>query len=172
MILSAALVSGCSGAATEPENPPRSPAATAVTNQEIVTTELRSEATELSTVGPNNQRVFGWNLLTGDATFLGDPVQVRLQGSVEYVNGSGPFGGFLRLVAEDGSQVALVVSGQATSGVQGTEFDGRMEFIGASGAYADVITAGRFVGTRSADLGSPVEVRLELLVERLDNSGA
>lgn len=142
-----------------------------MTNTESVIVELRSEATDLSSVGPDDSRVFGWNLLTGTGTFLGDPVQVRLQGSVEYVDGSGPFGGFLRLIADDGSQVALVVNGQATASEAGTSFDGRMEFVGASGRYADVITAGRFVGTRSDSLGSPVEVTLQLLVERVTLTG-
>jgi hypothetical protein len=166
-ILSVAMVSACSDAATTPQNPPRSPTSEANSNRETVSVQLRSEATDLSTVGPDGRRVFGWNLLTGESSFLGDTVQVRLQGSVEYLDGSGPFGGFLRIVAEDSSQVALEVNGQATSGPDGTDFDGRMGFLGASGRYSDVITAGRFTGVRSAELGSPVEVTLDLLVERV-----
>lgn len=166
-ILSITLVSGCSDAATPQDNPPRSPSTSASTNPEVVTVKLQSEATDLSSVGSDDRRVFGWNLLTGSATFLGEPVQVRLQGSVEYLDGTGPFGGFLRIVAADGSQVALVVNGQALASDTGTTFDGRMEFLGASGQYADVVTAGRFVGSREAALGAPVEVSLQLLVERV-----
>lgn len=169
VILSALVLGGC--AASAAESPTTSitsvdPGSATATN-EVLNSELLSEFSDLNTIGPDDERVFGWNLLVGPSTFQGEPVEVRLQGSVEYVNGSGPFGGFLRIVAEDGSQLALQVNGQATK-TEATTFDGRMDFIGASGRYADLIAAGRFTGSRQAQVGSPVVVELELTVDSLD----
>lgn len=170
VILSALMIGGCATSASQvPATTVTSvdPGSATATN-EVLTTELLSEANDLNTIGADGERVFGWNLLVGPSTFQGEPVQVRLQGSVEYVNGSGPFGGFLRIVAEDGSQLALQVNGQATK-TEATTFDGRMDFIGASGRYADLIAAGRFTGTRQDQVGSPVVVELDLTVDSLDS---
>lgn len=168
-ILSVVALAGCSSTAQiAPPTAPASldPSSVSATN-EVVVTELTSEANELYTVGPDGRRVFGWNLLTGPATFQGEPVEVRLQGSVEYLDGNGPFGGFLRIVADDGSQIALQLNGQATK-TDITNFDGRMDFIGASGRYANLIAAGTFTGIREAEVGAPVEAQLDLTFDRLD----
>lgn len=167
-ILSVAALSGCTSTAQiSPPAPTVSPdpsSGTAI--NEVVLAELTSEANELHTVGPDERRVFGWNLLTGSGTFQGEPVQVRLQGSVEYLDGNGPFGGFLRIVAQDGSQIALQLNGQATK-TDLTTFDGRMDFIGASGRYADLIAGGTFTGTREAEVGAPVKAQVDLTIDQL-----
>ena len=167
-ILSVAVLGGCSSTATITSPTPTvslDPSSGTATN-EVVVAELTSEANELYTVGPDERRVFGWNLLTGPGTFQGEPVEVRLQGSVEYLDGNGPFGGFLRIVAQDGSQIALQLNGQATK-TDITTFDGRMDFIGASGRYADLIAGGTFTGTRDAEVGAPVKAQVDLTVDQL-----
>jgi hypothetical protein len=131
---------------------------------ETVAVDLRSEASDLHTVGPDDRRVFGWNLLTGPATLFGEPVEVRLQGSVEYTDGNGPFDGFLRIVAPDGSQLAFYMDGQATAGTP-TLLPARLEFIGASGRYAAMVAAGQFQGTREAAVGAPVVATIELTID-------
>lgn len=172
-ILSAAALAGC-GSTAQIEAPTATvsldPSSATATN-EVVVADLTSQANELYTVGPDGRRVFGWNLLTGPATFQGEPVQVRLQGSVEYLDGNGPFGGFLRIVAEDGSQIALQLNGQATK-ADITTFDGRMDFIGASGRYADLVAGGTFSGTREAEVGAPVKATVDLTVDRLASPGS
>lgn len=168
-ILSAAVLAGCGSTAditTASPMPSVNPNSGTATN-ELVTAELTSESNELHTVGPDGRRVFGWNLLTGPATFRSEPVEVRLQGSVEYLDGNGPFGGFLRIVAEDGSQIALQLNGQASKSNTTTTFDGRMDFIGASGRYANLIAGGTFTGTRDAEVGAPVKAQVDLTVDSL-----
>lgn len=168
-ILSVAALAGCSSTAqvAVPTVPASLDPSSASATNAIVTAELTSQSNELYTVGPDGRRVFGWNLLTGPGTFQGEPVEVRLQGSVEYLDGNGPFGGFLRIVAEDGSQIALQLNGQATK-TDITTFDGRMDFIGASGRYADLIAAGTFTGTREAEVGAPVKAQVDLTFDRLN----
>jgi len=114
-------------------------------------------------VGPNEERVYGWNLLVGQSTFQGVPVTVQLQGSVSYLDGNGPFGGFITLVAADGSQLAMLLNGEATKD-QITTFSGSLDFIGASGQFADIAAQGAFSGSRSADVGAPVLADLDLVV--------
>lgn len=164
----ALVLAGCSGSADAGDvrlipKPRATPDGTGVVT-EIVRTELTSEARDLHTTGPDGRRVFGWNLLTGRSTFLSDPVEVRLQGSVEYTDGSGPFDGFLRIIAEDGSELDLYVDGQSTAG-DPTDLTGRMDFIGATGRYADMVAVGDFVATRDAAVGSPVKTELVLTID-------
>lgn len=163
-------VAGCNISGGAPSSSPSAQAHTdGSTIHETVTATLTSSFSELHTVGPDNSRVFGWNLLTGPGTLFGQPVDVRLQGSVEYTGGNGPFDGFLRLVAADGSEISLYVDGQATRQPAdeggATEFYGRMNFIGASGSFAGYVAAGDFTGTRAAELGAPVQASLDLYVD-------
>lgn len=170
-----ALLVGCTGAspsstgASVPTTT-TAPAASAIDTAEpgavrtTVTTTLTSEQSDLATVGPGAQRVFGWNLLTGGGTLLERPVQIRLQGTVEYVNGSGPFGGFVRLIAEDGSEMAFTLDGQATEG-DPTQLRGRLDLIGATGAFEQMVAVGSFEASREAAVGAPVEAVLELTVD-------
>jgi hypothetical protein len=82
---------------------------------------------DLSTVGPSNQRVVGWNRLEGRSTFLGVPVAVKLLGAVEYTRGSGPFDGYVSFTAADGSQLVMYLDGQATGEQESTDRFGRLE---------------------------------------------
>ena len=167
----AAVVSGCASGGEATPTPTSSvttaasvdPSGSGVVS-EVVAVELRSEFSDLHTLGPDGRRVFGWNLLVGDSSFLGQPVQVRLQGSVEYLDGNGPFDGFLRIVAQDGSELAFYVDGQATAG-DPTELPARLDFIGATGSYAAMVAAGQFEGTREAAVGAPVVTRISLIVD-------
>lgn len=166
-----AVLAGCAAGGESTPAPPSSATTAASVDptgsgvvSEVVAVELRSEFSDLHTLGPDGRRVFGWNLLTGASSFLGQPVQVRLQGSVEYVDGNGPFDGFLRIVAQDGSELAFYVDGQATAG-DPTELPGRLDFIGASGQYAAMVAAGQFEGTREASVGAPVVTRISLIVD-------
>jgi hypothetical protein len=170
LVLAAVAVatSACAGQSGEATAPASVSVAVAPSGEGVeviqVSTELTSANSDLHTVGPDNSRVFGWNLLTGQSTFRGEPVEVRLQGSVEYNKGSGPFEGFLRIVAADESQLAFRVDGQATAGSP-TQLPGRMYFIGASGRFADMVASGTFAGTREAEVGAPVVTTLNLVVD-------
>lgn len=91
-------------------------------------------------------------------------MHVRLQGSVEYTDGNGPFDGFLRIVADDGSELAFYMDGQATAG-DPTLLPARLDFIGASGQYAQMVAAGQFRGTREAAVGAPVVAQIDLTLD-------
>lgn len=132
-----------------------------------LTTTMTSEATQLATVGPGTPKVYGWNLLKGTGTFLGMPVTVTLQGSVNYINGAGPFEGFVTIAATDGGTIALRLDGNAAPAPDGssTALDGRLEFIGAAGSFQNMVAGGMFHANRNSAVGAPVEAALELTVD-------
>jgi hypothetical protein len=171
LVAGAGVLGGCADtSASGGGGTAAAPSATAIDTAEpgairtTVTASLTSERTELATVGPGAQRVFGWNMLTGQGVLLGQPVQVRVQGVVEYINGSGPFGGFLRLIAEDGSELAFTLDGQATEGDR-TKLRGRLDLIGATGSYEPIVAVGSFEATRDNVVGATVEAVVELTLD-------
>ena len=164
LIASMVLVVGCSSAQSAPTTSASSSTATAAVatgTEYVVTTQLTSAANDLTRLGPNDEHLFGWNLLVGTGTFQGQPVDVRLQGSVNYTNGNGPFGDFLQLIASDGSRIAFSVQGQATQ-TDISQLDADLTFIGSSGAFAGLSGNGIFRATRTAEVGAPVETTITL----------
>ncbi len=144
-------------------------------DQVTVTTTLTSASNQLATVGPGTPKVYGWNLLQGTGTLQGVPVNVTLQGSVNYVGGAGPFEGFVTLAAADGSgTLALRLDGNAAPAADGsaTALDGRLDYIGGTGGYLNVVAGGMFHASRKSGVGSPVETSLELTVEADGAAGA
>lgn len=151
-----------------------SPSSTAAGRAVTVNTNLVSGASDLHRVGPDNSQVFGWNLLVGTGKFLNEDVEIRLQGSVDYVNGSGAFGGFMRLVATDGSEVAMNLEGTAVRATASegadpnallpTDLKGTLTFIGASGRYANLEVNGDYLATRGGEVGAPVTSTMNLRV--------
>lgn len=154
---SLAVLAGCSTAQSAPAT--QSPVVTGT--QAVVTTQLTSAANDLTKMGPNDEQLFGWNLLVGTGTFQGVPVDVRLQGAVNYTNGNGPFGDFLQFIAADGSRIAYTLKGQATQ-TDISQLDADLTFIGATGAFAGLSGNGVFRATRTAEVGAPVETTITL----------
>jgi hypothetical protein len=131
--------------------------------------DLVSAGTTLETL-PGDV-TYGWNDLRGPTRWGKSGAQVRFLGSVDYVNGTGPFGGFVTVTRADGVKIGLSVSGWATtpSGNQGTAnatFRGTVTVIGGTGPYAKATGTGTMEGHRKAALGSPVELTFSVTVQK------
>lgn len=131
--------------------------------------DLVSAGTTLETL-PGDV-TYGWNDLRGPTRWGKSSAQVRFLGSVNYVNGTGPFGGFVTVTRADGAKIGLSVSGWATTppGEQGTadaSFRGTVTVIGGTGPYAKATGTGTMEGYRKAALGSPVELTFSVTVQQ------
>lgn len=113
---------------------------------------------------------YGWNDLRGPTRWGSRAANLRFQGSVDYVDGNGPFGGFVTVTRADGTKLALSVVGYATapSGAKPTKtrFRGSVTVIGGSGPYAKARGTGTVSGFRKATLGSPVKLTFAVTVDR------
>lgn len=128
-----------------------------------VSADLQSQTKLTRTVGANNEKTYGWNDLVGTATVAGQPVAVDLQGTVDYVKGSGPFGEFVTFTFADGSVLATRMQGAAAAATDGsTTFAATMSVIGGTGTYANATGSGVFTGSRTGDLGAPVRAEFSL----------
>lgn len=113
---------------------------------------------------------YGWNHLVGPTTWGSRSAQLEFLGSVNYVDGSGPFGGLVTVTRKDGTQLAFSVDGQAmsppTAGTEDTHFSGSVIVIGGSNNYAAATGIGTMTGFRKAALGSPVQLTFDLTVRQ------
>ena len=135
----------------------------------VFAVDLTSQGTTLTTLP--GDITYGWNDLRGPTKWGAKNAQMRFLGSVDYVSGTGPFGGFVTVTRSDGTQLAMSVSGWATapSGQAGTanaSFAGTVSVIGGSGPYAGATGMGTMSGYRKAALGSPVQLTFSVTVER------
>lgn len=131
--------------------------------QLTVTADLQSQTKLTHTVGASSEKTYGWNDLVGTATVDGQPVAVDLQGTVDYTKGSGPFGEFVTFTFADGSVLATRMQGAATANADGsTAFAATMSVIGGTGTYANAAGSGVFTGSRTGELGAPVQVKFAL----------
>lgn len=134
--------------------------AAAGTSQTVVlAVQLTSRGTTLTTL-PGGV-TYGWNDLAASTLWGQQRAEMRFQGSVNYVSGSGPFGGFATITRADGAVMGLVVNGSAMSlgkGTSDTRFSGNVSVIGGSGALTGVQGVGTMTGLRAGQLGAPVEL--------------
>ena len=112
---------------------------------------------------------YGWNDLRGPTRWGKQDASMRFLGSVDYVSGTGPFGGLITITRADGVKLGLSVSGWATSpsedaGTANAKFHGTVTVIGGSGPYAGATGVGTMRGFRKAALGSPVTLTFSLTV--------
>ena len=131
--------------------------------------DLVSQGTTLTTLP--GDITYGWNDLQGTTKWGGKNARVRFLGSVDYVDGTGPFGGFVTITRSDGTQLALSVSGWASTpssepGTANATFAGTVRVIGGSGPYQGAVGTGTMSGYRKAALGSPVQLTFSVTVER------
>jgi hypothetical protein len=120
---------------------------------------LSSLDTTLFRVGRGGVQTYGWNHLIGTATSDSGDIGVDLLGNVQYTNGVGPMFGFVTLHFASLSDVGFHFEGRATKGSDGaTDFAATMKVIGGNAALTGVKGTGRFRGSRSGELGSPVEL--------------
>ena len=132
---------------------------------QTVNVEMPSVAKTLYKVGKDDTVTYGANQLVGSATVLGQPATVEILGSVNYINGSGPFTGFLTVTWADASSIGFSILGTATQETDGSsKIVSSMDYIGGSGTYVDTQVQGKFTATRSAEVGTPIMTELTLEV--------
>jgi hypothetical protein len=120
---------------------------------------LTSQGTTLFQVGRGGDVTYGWNHLTGTATSDSGDIGVDLLGNVQYTNGAGPMFGFVTLHFASLSDVGFRFDGKATKGSAGaTDVTATMKVIGGNAALTGVKGTGGFTGSRSGEVGSPVEL--------------
>ena len=114
--------------------------------------------------------VYGWNNLTGPTTWGKKKATVEFLGSVDYVDGSGDFGGLITVTRSDGTTLAFSATGDAMSppgtGTEDTHFAGALSVIGGTGAYKGASGIGTMSGFRKSALGSPVTLTFDLRVRQ------
>ncbi|MEQ1886049.1 MAG: hypothetical protein ABL967_13375 [Bryobacteraceae bacterium] len=124
-------------------------------------TSLPSEQV-LTDVGPGGRLRYGIVRLTGPATYKGSPVSVEVAAAVEYINGDGPYSGFMNFDFADGTVLCRYEGTAERDNAGNTVVRGVLEPYVGTGAYVNVRGTGRVVGTRSGAVGSPLENRIEL----------
>lgn len=145
------------------------PAQAAKSKNLVFNVDLTSSGTTLETLP--GEITYGWNDLRGPTRWGKKDAALRFLGSVDYVNGTGPFGGFVTVTRADGVKLAFSVSGWATTpadqeGTANATFRGTVTVIGGTGPYAKATGTGTMDGYRKAALGSPVELTFSVTVQQ------
>jgi hypothetical protein len=139
-----------------------------VTRNLTFATTFTSVGTDLTTLP--GDIVYGWNDLRGRTKWGKRSARVKFLGSVDYIDGSGPFGGFVTITRTDGTKLALQVAGEATSppgpGTKDTTFSGPVQVIGGTGKFAGATGSGTMTGSRTAALGGAVQLVFTVHVQR------
>lgn len=144
------------------------PAQAAKSKVLVFDVDLTSAGTTLETL-PGDV-TYGWNDLQGPTRWGKSSAQMRFLGNVDYVSGTGPFGGFVTVTRADGVKIAFSVSGWSTSpetsGTANAKFRGTLTVIGGTGPYAKATGTGTMEGYRKSALGSPVELTFSVVVQQ------
>lgn len=133
-----------------------------------VTVQLTSQNRVLHKVGVDDEKIYGWNQLTGTTQVGTEVVSVEMLGEVDYVNGSGSFAGFVTFTFPDQSTLATrMTGGKAVAATDTTEatFSATLEVIDGTGRYLGAKGKGTFTGTRKDALGGDVVSDLSLDLE-------
>ena len=165
-VVAALALAGCaSSAATTGASVPAisvptvSLAPTGSAREVAFTTMLTSKDKRVAVVGPDDQIAYGWNDLFGTTTFEGKPATVELKAGIWYVNGAGPFSGFITITLEDGASLAMNMVGEASVDptTKATSFAAGLTVIGGTGPYTNSSGAGSWTGSREGAIGGAVK---------------
>ncbi|MGH8983176.1 MAG: hypothetical protein ACRDY6_04795 [Acidimicrobiia bacterium] len=130
---------------------------------------LTSQQQILEKVGSGGDTTYGWNELTGTAATTSGDVQVQMLGNVEYVEGSGPFFGFITLRFGSLSTLGLRMNGTATVQDDGsTALAAKLRVIGGNAGMTGARGKGRISGERREDLGGAIEITITLRLRGID----
>jgi len=135
----------------------------------VFATRWTSETTTLNTL-PGGY-LYGWNKLNSGTKIGGQSGKAQFLGVVNYLNGSGTFGGFVTVTLDNGSILGLAVDGQAlslaqTGGTADTRFGGSVMVISGTGDFKDAQGIGTMAGTRAAAIGSAVAMKFNLTLKK------
>jgi hypothetical protein len=130
------------------------------------TATLDSQQRVLQQVGRGGIKTYGWNELTGTASTDSGDVQVQLLGNVDYVDGSGPFFGFVTLQFASLSTLGMrIVDGRARVRDDGsTALRSRLRVIGGNAAMTGAKGTGTMTGERREELGTSIELTFDLRI--------
>lgn len=153
------LVAGCGGSS---ETPPLSP-------NLVFSVDTTSADRFVRTADSAGRKLYGVNRLVGTTTVGGETVEVETLGTVNYLDGNGPIGGFLTVTFGDGSALAFTVRGTSVSDpdTSNAVFSADLALIGGKGRYDRPFGSGRFRGERRAELGGAVRFDIEIAVSAL-----
>jgi hypothetical protein len=118
-----------------------------------VLTNLTEKA--LHTVGASGEHTYGTVHLEGDGTSESGPVNVEMQATVNYTNGSGGLDGVVTFTYPDGSTLAFMMVGGSTAVAAngtGALFHSELEMIGGTGKYVTATGTGTFNGSRKSNI--------------------
>ena len=110
--------------------------------------------------------LYGWNNLNGTTTWGNQSATVQLLADVNYVNGSGSFGGYVTITRADGTVLSLRLTGNAVAAAARTTFAGGLALFQATGRFAGAVGTGTMRGFRTAALGSPVALTYTITLLR------
>ena len=110
--------------------------------------------------------VYGWNNLNGTTTWGNQMATIQLLADVNYVNGSGSFGGYVTVTRADGTVLSLRLTGDAVAAADRTTFAGGLALFQGTGRYAGALGTGTMRGFRTAALGSPVDLTFTITLLR------
>ncbi len=120
--------------------------------------------TTFYTVGPEQ---FGVGRLAAIVDIAGEPVTFEVLVSLEYIDGSGPFTGFISLYWPNGDAVACRYETTVVRDDAGdSKWHSIVHVIDGSGSLTGASGIGTVSGFRSAALGNSVEYRVDLTIHR------
>lgn len=110
---------------------------------------------------------YGTTTLQGASLVKGEEVLVRRDSVVEYVDGTGPIGGFLTVTWKDGSRVSMRVAGSGVTASNRTDFTANLDVFSAAGRWKGYVGHGIMRGVRDGALGSPVVYTYRVTLTKL-----
>lgn len=123
-----------------------------------IQTDLTAAANDLYTrfAGTSPVTQYGTLRLAAPVTVDGDRFQLEVVVGLEYVDGKGPWSGFMTLSSKKRGTLAMTYEGRTrVQGDGGSRIRGRMSIIGGTGEFANVVGGGRTIATRSGATGAP-----------------
>lgn len=110
---------------------------------------------------------YGTTTLQGASLVKGEEVLVRRDSVVEYVDGTGPIGGFLTVTWKDGSRISMRVAGSGVKASERTDFTANLDVFSTAGRWKGYVGHGIMRGARDGDLGTPVIYTYRVTLTRI-----
>lgn len=170
-----AATSACAGASSGTESASPSPqasksgsarpSASAGESRNVgFSVDLSQQYSKVSEAGSDGEVSYGYSQLDGYTKINGKSVRVRMQGLMEYNDGSGPLGGFLELRWSDGSTLAFRQNGAATTDAASkrTEYKADLVAIGGTKDLSGTTGTGTFTGSRKSGSSTSIRIAVDL----------